>query len=375
MSGKNKKSIDMARVGDGITLKDVARVANCSTAVVSTVINKARGNTLVSHAMRRRVEKAASDLGYRPNFASRSLVRKRSSTFGIYIAPGPWSGPGFGYEGEILKGIEPAARAQGYDLLLINLTGNQTPDACLEKFAERRIDGLLLLHAEPDSPWIGELAGAGHSLVAIDYPHPQPGLSVISFDNNAVSVLAVRHLLELGHRRIGFLGSCRDPVNRDAAIRQASFIHEMRQRGLDVEPEWIFDVRRIDRPLRPDEAVCQLEGAMGAAHIRKLGKAGPTAWVAYGDLPAVTTVTQLQQSGLRVPDDLSIVGVDDSEWCGMISPALTSVRHPLREMGRRAVELLIANASNDTDSPREPVQITLSPELIARRSSAPPAKV
>jgi DNA-binding LacI/PurR family transcriptional regulator len=351
------------------TLKDVARAADCSTAVVSTVINRARGNTFVSSELRKRVEAAARELGYRPNFASRSLVSNRTRTLGVYIPPAPWAGPGFSYDGEILKGIEPACRARGYDLLLINLTGNQAPQACLDKFAERRIDGVLLVHAEPGSPWIGDLVASGHNVVAIDYANPEPGLNAMVFDNPAVSRMAVDHLMTLGHRKIGFLGSCMDPVSKDGMARQMAFLDYARQRGLEVRPEWVFDAMRSERALRPEEPVCEIEGVWGARHILKLGAAGPTAWLAYGDMVAVHAMRHLQAAGVRVPEDVSLIGVDDSEWCRMVTPQLSSIGHPLSEMGRRAVELLIQISENDKAV--RGVHEVFAPRLAARGTTAP----
>jgi DNA-binding LacI/PurR family transcriptional regulator len=353
-----------------ITLKDVARAAKCSTAVVSTVINRARGNTLVSAELRRRVETTARELGYRADFASRSLVRKSTQTLGIYIPPGPWAGTGFAYESEILTGVEEICRERNYDLLLINLTGNQTPDICEAKLTERRIDGLLLVHVEPGSPWVRDLAQVGHNIVAVDYPSAEPGVNVISFDNAAAARVAVDHLVDLGHRRLGYIGSCREPVHHDAAVRQQAFLQRAAELGLELRPEWVFDRERSPHKLRPDDAVCQVEGQLAADYILSLGSAGPTAWLAYGDMVAAFAMPRLQAGGVRIPQDLSLMGVDDSHWCQMVTPHLTSVRHPLREMGRRAAELLINNAITHVDGDSSSQEMA-RPQLVVRQSTAP----
>jgi len=360
-----------------VTLKDVARVAECSTAVVSTVINRARGNTLVSEELRKRVEEAARKLGYRPNFASRSLVSRRTRTLGVYIPPAPWSGPGFAYEGEILKGIEHACRTRGYDLLLINLTGDQEPQACIEKFGERRIDGLLLVHAEPGSLWIRDLLNAGCNVVAVDYANPDADLNAMVFDNAGVSRVAIDHLVQLGHRKIGFLGSCKDPISKDGMARQVAFLEYAREVGVEVKPEWVYDVTRAPRPLRDDEHVCQLEGLWGAQHILSLGKDGPTAWMVYSDLVAANAMPHLQANGVCIPEDVSLIGVDDAYWCHMTNPPLSSIGHPLYEMGQRAVELLIeiSERTPDTDQPSRTtrgVHELFAPRLVARGTTAPP---
>ncbi len=356
-----------------ITLKDVALAADCSTAVVSTVINRARGNTLVSRELRQRVQRVAKELGYRPNFASRSLISNRTRTLGVYIPPGPWSGPGFSYDGEILKGIEKACGLKGYDLLLINLTGDQPPHACLDKFTERRMDGLLLVHAEPGSGWVRDLLEAECDIVAVDYANPETGLNAMVFDNAAVGGMAVDHLVELGHRKIGFLGSCRDPVSQDGMIRQLAFLKRATELKVEVRSEWVFDLMRSERPLRADEGVCETEGLWGAEHILRLGKEGPTAWVAYGDLVAVHAMRHLQAAGVRLPQDISLMGVDDSEWCRMVTPALSSIAHPLSEMGRRGAELLIEIIeSGKLLEERRGICETFTPRLAARGTTASP---
>lgn len=364
----------MTQARTQITLKDVAEAASCSTAVVSTVINGARGNTLVSDELRRRVKKAAARLGYRPNFASQSLVSRRTRTLGVYIPPSPWAGPGFSYESEMLKGIEPACREHEHDLLLINLTGDQSPQACLDKFAQRRIDGVLLVHTESGSPWIQELVVAGCNVVAIDYMNPSPGLNAMIFDNVAAVHLAVDHLISLGHRQIGFLGPCSQQPTQDAIARQDTFMQYVRECGLELPDEWVFDVRRAPRALKADEDVCQREGLWGAQHIVALGSKGPTAWMAYGDLVAVSAMPHLHAGGVRVPEDISLIGVDDSEWCRMVWPQLSSIAHPLQEMGRAAVELLI-ELSERGESSRPAgargVHRMFAPQLVARQSTAP----
>ena len=358
------------------TLKDVARQAGCSTAVVSTVVNNAKGNTIVSEDTRQRVLQAAKELGYRPNFASRSLVRRRTHTLGLYIPPGPWSGLGFSYEGVILRGIEAAVLAHGYDLLLLNVAGKQDVEVCTRKFAERRIDGVLLLHVEPGATWIKDLLKVYSNVVAVDYPHVEPGLDTVSFDNVATGELAVEHLWSRGHRRIGFVGSCLDTLNFDANQRYIGYLNAMKSRGVPVRPHWVFDRQSAPHRLQHKDPVSQTEGRMAADHVLAVrGDDAPTAWIAHNDLVAVHFARHLQAAGVRVPQQLSLVGVDDSEWCGMMNPALTSIRHPLEDMGRCAATMLIENseAQADATSPKVPAKlknVVFPPEVSIRESTA-----
>lgn len=356
------------------TLKDVAKKAGCSPAVASTVINGARGNTVVGKAMRERVKRAAAELGYRRNFASSSLIQQRTRTLGIYIPPGSWSGLGYSYEDTILRGIELSCRQHGYDLLLMNIAGSQPPQICLDKLAERRIDGLILMRVADGQRWLQDLAQRSYHVVAVDYSSEKPEVDAIVFDNKRAGELAVDHLVALGHRRIGFVGSCCKPVSRDAVIRQEGFLSAMSSRHLEVRPEWIFNERLMPKPVAPEEAVCQIEGREAARHALSLGDGGPTAWLAYCDLVAVSMLQELKENGVVVPRDVSLMGVDDAEWCRVVDPALSTISHPLEEMGRLAVSRLISSVEMEDEFHRVVggARIVVDPALVARKSTGAP---
>jgi len=141
----------MAQLTKKITLKDIAEHIGCSKAVVSTVLNKSKGNTGASPQMREKIQQVAHDLGYRPNFSSQSLARKRTQTFGAYIPPQPWGSIGSNYESVIFRGIEKACQELDYDLLIFNRFGDLRQENCLEKLYQNRVDGLLLVHAQSGS--------------------------------------------------------------------------------------------------------------------------------------------------------------------------------------------------------------------------------
>jgi LacI family transcriptional regulator len=357
------------------TIKDVARRAGCSVAVVSTVVNGARGNTAVGADTRQRVLEAAQALNYRRHFASRSLVHGRTGTLGLYIPPLPWAGPGFTYDDAILRGVEAGCLATGHDLLLINLAGGRTPDACLDKFAERRIDGLLLVHVEAGSRWIRDLLAGGGPVIAVDYPLPEPRLHAVVFDNVAAGRLAVEHLYAMGHRRIGFMASCLQPTNVDGALRLQGYLQAMSAHRLSVPLEWIFDRSKLGQALERGDAVCQIEGRAAARYILSLADRAPTAWIAYSDLVAASALPVLQACGVRVPTQVSVMGVDDAEHARLSQPTLTTIRHPLEEMGRRAVELLVERIAEPPPVGRRAAAAhheLFPPELIVRESTARP---
>jgi len=270
--------------------------------------------------------------------------------------------------------VEVACRDHDYDLLLINLTSDQAPDACLDKFAGGRIDGLILIHIEGETPWIGELLSRGCHVVAVDYTGPDSRLDAVVFDNHAVSRVAVEHLASLGHRRIGFVGTCRQPPCQDAVRRQEGFLRSMAEMDIEVRPEWVFGPQLLRRFLKPTDVVCQTEGCEAVRHLMALGPAGPTAWLAHDDLVASSMLVALRTTGRIVPRDLSIIGVDNTETCVYLDPPLTSVRHPLEEMGRRAVDRLVACVEAPADAPtdaHDPFRVVFPPTLVARQSTGP----
>ena len=187
------------------TLKDIASRVGVSHVTVSHAL---RNSPLVKEQTRLRILEVANEMGYQPNFAARSLINSSTQTLGIYVAPRPWSGLGHSYENRILIGIEQAAKQAGYDLMLINLTGDDSGDVCVQKLAQRRVDGLMLINPDAQASWVTELAKFTQHVVMIDPARTNPLFRSVVFDNTQAVRLAMEHLHGLGHRRIGFLGSC-----------------------------------------------------------------------------------------------------------------------------------------------------------------------
>lgn len=357
------------------TLKDVASVAGCSIAVVSTVINNARGNTLASPAMQARVRDAAKKLGYRPNFASRSLVRRSTDTIRIYVPPDPWAGLGMRYEGAILEGIEQACRTHGYDVLAINLNGAGTPETCAQKFAEQRIDGLVLLHVDHTPGWVAPLVRRSPNVVAVNY-YGDAQVERVNFDDKAATAMAVRHLAGLGHRAIGFISAVEVPLGPGADLRCAGYREAMESLGLPVDPQWVWDHGNAQLDADPDALSTPDDGGAGAMHLWRLGANRPTALVAYSDRLAIRAMQRLAKMGVRVPDDMAVVGIDGTEIGELASPELTSIRQPFAEMGRLATERVIRRAKGGVKPagqmrPSAAETALVAPELVIRQSTGP----
>ncbi|MAX23770.1 MAG: hypothetical protein CMJ19_04625 [Phycisphaeraceae bacterium] len=363
----------MVRTRNRPTLKDVAKLSNCSIAVVSTVVNNAKGNTLVSNEMRQRVNQAARELGYRAHFASRTLKEKCSRTLGVYFPPVPWAGAGYGYEGAMIRGVEKACREFNYDLLLVNMAGDNDAQSCMDKFAESRIDGLVLMNVDDQHDWLPRLLDISSNVVAVDYSGCVDQLHAMLFDNRAAVRQAIEHLAELGHRRIGFVSSCKARVHQDTFERKLAFIDTVKQMGLDDDDQLIFDTRFLGRVIEPEEECCMVEGQQAADHFLSMGDKRPTAILAYNDLSAVACMHRMMAQQVRVPNDICIMGIDDAELCQRVYPTLTSISHPLPEMGYAAASFLIKRSAPElrkTSQGSQVVRQIFAPTLIPRQSTA-----
>jgi len=380
---KNVLSVTKARPRKRATLRDVARVAGCSTAVVSTVVNRANGSSGAGEDLTRRIREAARDLGYRPHFASRVLLRNTAETIGIYLPPGPGANLGYAYNAELLVGIEAACQERSYDLLNINFAGGGDPRSCGRKFAEGRIDGLILLQVPHDADWVAELAEEQPNVVAINYYADPSPISTVNFHDPAALRMAVEHLAELGHRRIGYIGNDHDE-GPGATLRYRGYREAMDDLGLPVRPEWslayeadqLSSLRGGTEPQKHQTAEalapCGEFAAFAAERIAAMGDERPTGLVTYGDGQAVGVLLRLTELGVAVPGEVSIVGTGDSRMCEIVRPTLTSVRQPLETMGRRAAELVLDAAAGEDEPAGEITHELQAPTLTRRDSTAAP---
>ncbi len=351
------------------TLKAVAAAANCSPAVASVCLNQAKGNIGVSPQVRQRVLAAARALDYRPNFAGRCLVQRRTRTWGVHFGLRSGQRPSNPYHLRLLEGLALAAREEGQDLLIIDAGDAPPGEVCRRKWREGRLDGLILIDREEAEPWAELLADPEVPLVALAGEDPGADFSWVRFDNRVAVRLGLAHLRELGHRRIGFVGSCAPVERYDTACRREAFGELCTQLGGECRPEWRFDSARIGRTVPPELGylTCDLEGEWAADYYAAL-PAGerPTALLTYNDTVAAMMLRRLQVLGLAVPRDFSLLGVDDSPLCRFLVPRLTSLRQPLEAMGAAAGRRLLARCRGESG---ERVQ-TLAPELMARESTA-----
>ena len=301
------------------TIGDVAERAKVSTATVSRVLSgvgRARPETEA------RVLAAARDLDYRPSGVARSLKRRTTETLGLIVTD--IENP---YFPELVRAVEDAARAEGYAILLCNANDDPEREAgYLDLLVERRVDGLIIAASSLGGRHVEWLASAPLPVVLINTTAADVDLPSIHSDNRAGSRLAAQHLLDLGHRRFGYLMP--PPRNVDGPVRLAGVRDALEDAGLDPASVAIA-------------AGAPLVGGGEAAMLEMLDRAPDvTAVLAYNDLMAIGALRAVRRRGGSVPEDVSVVGFDDVALAAYVDPPLTTLSQSTAEMGYWAVTSL-----------------------------------
>ena len=337
--------------GKSPTIHDVARHANVSTATVSRAISAPHR---VSEATRERVSAAVISTGFTINQAARSLRLRAART--ILIA---FPNIGNPFYSTILDAALLEASSRGYGVLVANRLGDNPTQWLKEYFHSSRADGMVLFDGSLDTNQLHGLKtpqGKFPLIVACD-ELPDPRLHAVSTDNRAAGYVATRHLIDLGHRRIGHI-HCRSKNPAVASDRLLGFLDAMREARLHVPEAWLVD---------GDFSMASGERA-GQAFLALDDR--PTAMFSGNDEMAIGFLSALRRAGVLCPRDISIVGFDDIAVSRCVSPALTTVRQPREEMGRLATRALIDILEDDVPS-LLPIKVVLETELIIRESAIP----
>lgn len=341
------------------TIKDVAKASGVSTATVSYVLNN--GPRRVVPATRARVQAAIDALQYHPSTMARGMGQKRLDCLGVVF---PQPNPGLvadSYFGTILDGIIQIATERGQNVTLY--TGLQWCGAAsLPAFRDRRVDGLLLVATLTDSGLVPALTGAGLPFVLINGASADPRVSQVDIDNAEAVHAVVAHLAGLGHTRIALLGG--QPNSPSTVPRRAGFQAAMESLGLPVPLEYLLE-----------GAYTRDWGRAGMARLLKLA-VPPTAVFAGGDGIAAGAYAACADAGVSIPRQISLVGFDDAPFAKDLTPGLTTVRHPLHQIGATAATVLLDRlGAGDTGEDLPGVQVSLHGELIIRGSTAAPMPV
>jgi LacI family transcriptional regulator len=335
------------------TIHQVSKLSGVSVATVSRVFN---GYEDVSAATRQRVLAAARDLDYAPSAAARTLVKRRSQLLGVVLFTG-YEHPDIGHPffQEVLVGLKRGIGTLGYDVLLFATeqpdSSDGRPHSYLRRARHHQVDGLVLMGVERRDPEVAKLLESGIPLIGVDLEIVGDHASYVSSDNVGGARLAVRHLHSLGHTRIATIAGPQE--TKPGADRLLGYRAEMQVLGLELRPEY--------------EQAGDFYSEGGEAALRALLALPepPTAVFAAADMMAIGSMRAVQAAGLRVPDDVAVVGFDDIEIAPLVSPALTTIRQDKVGLGLAAARAIVEQIENPDVTP--PV-LTLPVELVVRAS-------
>jgi len=333
-----------------VTLKSVAQHLGLTPGTVSAVLNNTKAARTIPENTRKRIFDAARELNYQPNFLARSLRVRRTYTVGVIVEE-----IGDAYGGNIVSGIEPYLRDNNFFFLTV---AHRHDPKLLRSYSQlltsRGVEGLITVDTSVDEePTLPTVAVAGHQKVE--------NVTNIVLDHRRAAELGLLHLKELGHERIAFLRG--QPKSSDSASRWDAILEVAHEYDIEIRPEFVIQLEGM-------ESTPELGYPYGKALI---ARGVPfTALFAYNDISAIGTMRAFQEAGLRVPEDISVVGFDDVSIASFSIPPLTTVRQPLEKMGRIAAQTLLERIEDRATFVPE---IAVEPELISRRSTGPPRKL
>ena len=301
-----------------------------------------------------RVQQAIADLRYRRNDMARGLVRQRTSTIGLVIAE--IETPLFL---QAIPIIQPLARAADYDLLIYSAKDEQNEAQAIDLLLEKDVAGVVFLStsAYSHSHHLLPLLEAGKKAILVNRAQGLPQLDRVNWDNEGGIEQAVLHLTAMGHTRIAHL--CGPPHRYSSMERVRGYRSALVKSGLTYDPAL---VQMVDYTGSPDTWRDATQSLLSL-------DPRPTAIIAADDMIAGAALSTLHHAGLRVPEDVSIIGIDDQHFASILHPPLTTVKLPVPEAGRHAIEMLLARMTGDTSPPK---QLLLPCPLLVRQSVAPP---
>jgi len=331
--------------GDRPRIGQVAERAGVSATTVSHALN---GRRPVSAATRDRIMAAIEELGYRPNVVARGLRAGRSLTVGLVIPD--ITNP---FYPVLARGLQEVLGPAGYDEIITNTNGTRDLErAALDKMISRQVDGLAFAvfhtHAEDLQPVID----AQIPVVRLGGRQAQPGVDLIHSDDEGGARAAVRHLLHSGYRRIAFV--CGPAAEGPAAERVAGYRAALAEAGVRPQQNMVVhtDFSRAG-------------GAHGVERLFRQRKR-PDAVLCANDMMAIGALDAARERGLRVPDDLAVMGFDDIEAASLVTPRLTTIANPAREIGKACARLLLDRIGGAAGPPKE---IVISARLVRRESA------
>ena len=326
------------------TIHDVARAADVSVATVSRVLNN---SPAVTEKTRKMVIDVISELKYQPNLLGRNL--RRMETRMVLVLLPSISNP---FYSQIVKGIEDVGHENGYNIMLCNTDSNkQREKVYLELLKNKLLDGVIFMAPELDKDALSEIGKSFPVVQCCEYKEGT-GVSHVSIDNTSASLKATNHLIAMGHRRIAMLSCENNFVS--TACRESGYKKALENAGIEFDASLI---KYGDYGFKSG-----LELTKQLLSIEKK----PTAIFAVSDMMAIGGAKAVRENGLKIPEDMAIMGFDDIDFASMVDPMLTTISQPKYDLGCTAMVLLLKQVNGEL---KEPQNIFLEHELIIREST------
>ncbi|MEG9437625.1 LacI family DNA-binding transcriptional regulator [Edaphobacter sp. HDX4] len=322
----------------------LAEYLGLSPSTISFVLNNTPGRS-IPETTRARVREAAEKFNYRPSMIARTLQGKRMQTIGILLPE-----LGEGYHSQVLSGVGDLLMRKDYFYFTVHHRHRkELLDAYPSLLRSRGVDGIVAIDSHlGEPPPLPTITVAGHTTM--------PGVSNVLLDEEHAARLSLSHLRDLGHKKIAFMHG--QPFSSDADTRWLASLKAAREFGIEIHEELMIYLSKDSHS--PE---------ISYPGIRKLIKSGHpfTAVLCFNDVAAMGTIRALHEAGLRVPDDVSVLGFDDIQSAAYQVPSLTTIRQPLQRMGNTAAQMLLKKLAGDSI----PESIVVEPELVVRESTAP----
>ena len=330
-----------------ITIKDIAKSAGVSHTTVSRAL---RGDPRITPDTTERISQLAEELGYIPNLIAQSLNAQRTLTVGMLVTS--VADP---VVMDIIEGAEDVAQENGYCIFMSQSRNDPNREVnVVATFQKRRVDGVIVVASRTGDKYRLALEKIQVPLVLLDSEEVNDNHPAVNVDNLGGACLAMEHLLQMGHRRIGYIGATDRRLTN--LKRLAGYTQSLERAHIAIDPAWVVNPEAEDDIQR---------GRIGLAHCLQ---AGVSAIFCYNDQIAISVLNSCYRKGISVPQQLSVVGFDDVRPASYVNPPLTTVRQPLQEMGKTAMEMVLDLID------KKPVQNKmLDCKLVARESVAHPA--
>ena len=332
-----------------VSIQDIARIAGVSHSTVSRALHN---STLISTNVRKHIQQLAIEMGYTPNAIAQSLQMRRSNTVGLVV-----TSIGDPFWSDVVRGVEEIARNNQISVFLSSAyTDPEQEFAAIEQFHRRRVDGILVADAHMSKAHADRIMRMRVPTVLIncqvdgmaDWSHS------VAVDDALGARLAVEHLVQLGHRAIGYLGITNRPLSNRR--RLSAYREVMREAGLGPPPEW---EAIATEPMLEDSIIGELLAP-------RLLEAGVTALFCYNDMLAIGALLACREHNVIVPDQMSVIGFDDIPASRFVTPSLTTIHQPKHSLGTQAMSILL-----DLLADRPAQNVVVVPTLIERQSTQP----